>query len=116
MLQHHDISSMLAERPGLLLAMNLHTRQWRTEANAAFDVLWLHRLAAERTVVHQIAAETTRQLFGQDLLLLNQQLLAQRPLEPGGRLIDHGQPMVAALGGRSIVHRSAPFAARSARR
>ncbi len=69
-LQDHHVGGMLAERPGLFLAVDFHTRQRCTEANATFDVLRLHRFAGKWAVVHQIAAEATGQLVGQDLLFL----------------------------------------------
>ena len=77
MLQDDHVGGMLAERPGLFLAVDFHARQRRTKANAPLDVLRLHRFPGKRPVVHQIAAEASGQLIGQDLLLLRKQLLAQ---------------------------------------
>ena len=66
MLQHDHVGSMLAQRPGLLLADDLHPRQRRAEAPRRRQMLRMltqgrpHVLAAEaaREVMDELAGET----------------------------------------------------------
>ncbi len=105
MLQQHHIGGVLAQRPGLFFADDLHTGQWRPQAHVVLNLPGLRRALGTRTVTHQIAAEETRQLVFQQAPLLLQQQLPEWPGKPVARLADELEPLRIGLSEYLIGHR-----------
>ncbi|MCY1350776.1 hypothetical protein D9M69_370180 [compost metagenome] len=104
MLQQDRIGGMLAEWPGLLFADDLHSRQIGPQVDPALDLPGPGGALRRWPVVHHVATEQPRQLLVQQQPLLLEQLLAERPGEPGARATDQRQPFGVGFGEEGVGH------------
>ncbi|MNP02849.1 hypothetical protein D3C76_947110 [compost metagenome] len=108
MLQHHHVGSVLAQRPGLFFADNLHTRQGRTKAHVTLHLGGSGRWLGAGPVMHEIAAKEAPELFFQQFVLLLEHQLPKWAVEPLTGQADQLDPVRVGLCKSLVGHCALP--------